>query len=227
MRSAMSFVDSSGQRAVEQAIEQAERRTCAEIVCAVATESGRYDRAEAFGGLVGALAALSVAHGLHSLLVDGTGRWDTTAGPALAWQSLAVVVGFVVGNMLLSFVHPLRRLVTSEREMGDEVARAASHVFALRGLRRTRDRGGMLIYVSLFERRVVVLAGDRIMRALGQPFVDSVRDCAASALRSGERSATFVRAVEESIARLEPVLPAQTDNTDELFNELLRFHPRP
>ena len=46
-------------KSIEDCIREAETKTGAEIVCAVATESGRYDRAESIFGIFGAVIALS------------------------------------------------------------------------------------------------------------------------------------------------------------------------
>ena len=46
--------------AIEQQIAKIEQTTSAEIVCAAATESGRYDRAESIIGIFTGSAALAV-----------------------------------------------------------------------------------------------------------------------------------------------------------------------
>jgi uncharacterized membrane protein len=52
---ARSFLDAAGAKSVEDAVARAEARTSAEVVCVIATESGRYDGARALVGLVVAL----------------------------------------------------------------------------------------------------------------------------------------------------------------------------
>ena len=47
---------------VAEAVKSAEGRTAAEIVCAAATEAGRYDRAEGICGLLGAVALLALTN---------------------------------------------------------------------------------------------------------------------------------------------------------------------
>jgi putative membrane protein len=54
----------------------------------------------------------------------------------------------------------LKRLFVSEKEMDHEVREAATIQFFLKGLFRTREETGVLIYLSVFEGKVWVL-GDR------------------------------------------------------------------
>jgi uncharacterized membrane protein len=59
---ANTFLTASQRKELEAKIQEVETRTSAEIVCAVATESGRYDRAESLVGLLAALLALCLTH---------------------------------------------------------------------------------------------------------------------------------------------------------------------
>jgi putative membrane protein len=220
------FITEEGRKRVEEAIAEAEKRTSAEIVCAVATESGRYDRAESIAGLAGSLIGLVMAHAYSGASVD-SGSWVYDGGLSLAWQLAAVAAGFVAGTLLASVWHGLRRLLVGEREVEDETRRAASAVFAMKRLRSTRESGGVLIYVSLFERRVVVLADDGVMKAAGQNLLDEIRNIAVRNLRQGKTVETFTETIHAAEEELSQKLPNQKDDVDELSNKLLIFHPRP
>jgi putative membrane protein len=224
---ATTFLTRREQADVELAIADAEGHTSAELVCALATESGRYDRAESIVGLVAALIALAVAHVAGVGLSLQPGSWEEGTGVALGWQVLAVVLGFVAGAVASSLWQPLRRLATAEGEMLEEVERAASHVFATQRLGSTRSETGVLIYVSLFERRVVVMADRRAREALGQEGIDALMELARSRLREGRRAATFLDTITEAATRLAPSLPPGEESPDELPNRLRLFHPRP
>ena len=224
--SAKTFLSADAQAAVSAAIAAAEERTSAEIVCALATESGRYDRAEALLGLICALLGLLSVN----LLTEGAaggGSWEEAARIPYALQAAGVVFGFLAGNVLASYVHPLRRVFVGAGEAEAEVARAASHVFVNQRLASTRAKGGVLLYVSLFERRVLVLADEGAFAVLGQAGVDALRDQALAKLRAGERGATFEETVAAIAERLAGALPREVDDANELADELLVYHPRP
>jgi putative membrane protein len=192
----------------------------------VATESGRYDRAEAIVGIAMAVLGLYAAHLAAGMAVAAASPWDI-ASASLRWQLVGVVGGFVAGNVLGSYLHPLRRVAVREREMAEEVSRAAAHVFWRRRLSRSRARAGVLVYLSLFERRMVVLADERAHRILGQEGLDAIRDVGIGRLRVAERSGALTAAVAAAADRLAPELPADDGDADELANELLVYHPRP
>ena len=136
------FLDSGEAARLEQAVAEAERSTAAEFVCAVATESGRYDRAESVVGLAVAVAALGLTHVLMTRAPSGS--WAPGSPIAVGWLALAVVAGWIAGSVLASYCHPLRRLFVGRHEIDEEVARAASHVFSVARLTSTRAHGGVL-----------------------------------------------------------------------------------
>ncbi len=217
--SARTFLSAIEAQQVSQAIAAAEKRTSAEIICAVASESGRYDRAEGILGLVGALFALS----LLQVLFQGD-SWEPKAVP-LVYQGAGVVLGYLLGNVLGSYVPVLRAPLVGQREMLEEAARAASHVFAERRLGSTRKGGGVLIYLSLFERRVVVLADGGA--GLTEIELKSLRDLALQRLRQGQRLQALTAPIEAVADLLSERLPYQEGDVNELPDELLLLHPRP
>ncbi len=229
MNDARRFLTEEEVRSVEEAISQAEARTAAEFVCAVATESGRYDRAESILGLISALALLAVTYRLPGLMADSSvGEWAVVAPPGLVWLSLAVAVGFVLGNVLATYVHGLRRFFVSQTEIEQEVLRAASHVFAQRRVACTEAQAGVLIYVSLFEHRVVILCDQQAMKVLQQSDVEALRDIAVGQLKAGQRGQTFLTTLEAASGLLAERLPPPPEGEqNELPNDFVIFHPRP
>jgi len=212
---------------IEAAVAEAEARTSAEIVCAVASESGRYDRADAVLGLGGALVALSLAHVVHVWITTGAGAWST-APLQLGWQAGAVVVGFLAGIWLSPRIPFLRRLLVREAEMEGEVRGAAAQVFTSASVGRTVGATGLLIYVSLFERRVVILADEAVGAALGEAQVGRLRDLAQEELREGRLAEAFLNVMREAAPRLAKSLPAERElNPNELPDHVLVLHPRP
>lgn len=216
------------QEALAKAVAAAEARTRAEFLCAVATESGRYDRAESIAGALTALLALAGAHIVHTLRAIGTGWWDAQApGVPIGGQALLVAGGFVLGSFVASHVHGLRALLTSRAEMHAEVDRSAAFVFAKSRAESHRSRAGVLIYASLFERRVVVLAGSEASAALGQAGLDAIRDRAVERLKAGDVAGALTAALQLAADRLATALPPDGRPADQLDNRVQVIHPRP
>ncbi len=227
MNAATAFTDEQARQVVD-AIAVAEQKTSAEIVCAVATESGRYDRAELVCGVILAAVSLISAHSIQLIWQLDQGSFEPVAALGPAWQVAILIGGVVVGAFITSYWHGLRRLLVSERMQQEEVDRAATYVFAAAGMTATSQGTGLLIYVSLFERRVVVLADQRALEVLGESGIEALRDTAVSHLRQRRMVETFVTVIQQATGSLAGKLPADADaNPDELPNRVQRFHPRP
>ena len=242
MVAATEFLDEGQVAELEQAIAEVEKQTTAEIVCAVATESGRYDRAEAIFGILFAMLTLVVVN--LAVITQGNSpgqletverggaihSWTEFEGVEFTWQMASLLAGFLVGNLIASYWHPVRRLLTRPGEKEAEVARSAAFVFAQQRLASTRSEGGLLIYLTLYERRAVVLADQGVMKATGQEFIDELRDQAVAGLRSETAAAAItevVRAAGQVLSEKMPQDPAASPDENELSNRVVLIHPRP
>ena len=206
---------------IEEAIARLEQRSAAEVVCVVATESGRYDRAESLIGLVLGLVGLCVAESAWSALA---GSWGTPT--PLAAQAAGVIAGFIAGLLLGSYVHPLRRALVSKAELEEEVRRGASAAFTASRVGATAGRVGVLVYVSLFEHRVVVLLDSGVQALVPADFAAKLVDRAVAGLKAGKRTEALAELIDLLGQTLADKLPASPDNPDELPNHVIALHPR-
>lgn len=222
MKNAKNYFKSSDREQVSQRIAALEKLTDAEVVCAVATESGRYDRAESLCGLFVGLAALISAN-----KIIGMGGWDAATALSLGLQVTFVVGGFSLGSVFASCWHGLRRLFVSQAEMAAEVNRSVHQVFSQQGVGGTKHRGGMLIYLSLFERRLEVRCDRALAEKISQSDLEAVRDAVLQQVRTGNAIGGLIAGLDRAEAILAKALPATAAVSDALSNELLFFHPRP
>jgi putative membrane protein len=210
-------------RGIEEAIARLEQKSAAEVVCVVATESGRYDRAESILGVALGLVGLAIADATWDAMFPA-GGWG---GPApLAAQALGVVLGFVAGVLVANFVHPLRRLLVSQREQDEEVRRAAWAAFTGSRVHETAGRTGVLIYVSLFEHRVVVLLDAGVRAVVPADFAQSLVNEAVEGLKAGRRAEVLAQLVDLVGEALADRLPAREKKPNELPNHVIALHPR-
>jgi len=131
-----------------------ETRTGAQAVAAVIGKSDSYAEApwKAFA-LGAALAALYSA--ARSLIV-----YDWEAGESALTHAVVILGSGALLALLTVLLEPVARLFTDRRRRDLEVAQYAKALFFDRGLDRTRGRIGILLLVSLFERKVVIFADD-------------------------------------------------------------------
>lgn len=187
-------------RRVEEAVKEVEAQTSVEVVVAVRPASGSYRHTDY---LVGAFVAMVVL----CVFLYHPDPFDWTYLP------LEVAASFAFGAVTSALFDPLRRLLTSRRLMDEYAEAKARSFFVEQGLSRTRDRTAVLLFVSVFERRVVVvcdLGVDEV--ALGAPFAD--------AKRLLERDVGRVDAFVRALSALGPIfatrLPRRADDTNEL-----------
>src|SRR5262245_46662161 len=141
---ASELLDAAERERLAGAIREVERTTGGEIVVAIASDCDEYGSA---GWRLGvALAAL---------VLLGLGLF----APPLPWVAyLGAQAAALVAGHALARRDGVRRALLDEALVQRRVAERARRAFFEHGLSRTRGRTGILIFVALFERRVVVLA---------------------------------------------------------------------
>jgi putative membrane protein len=130
---------------IEQAVRQAESGTAGELAVSVAWSCDAYPeatwRAAALAAAAACLAFFAAAPGLEPRL-----------------QLAAVLAAAGLGAVLGRTLSPLRRALAGPDRLEAMVRRRAESVFMRRGIAGTERRSGILLFVSVFERRAVVLA---------------------------------------------------------------------
>jgi len=192
---------------VEGLIKEVEAMCSAEIVVTVRPRSGAYRQADYLFGAICAFVGLCV------YIYAPTEFTDDLVPPAL-------LLLFVAGAVLCANVAPLRRLLLRKAVLARRVRAAAREAFLDQGIAGTRDRTGILIYISVFERRAEIVTDIGILRreSDGQP---------GKAIRNIERVVAedlpmeaFVSAVRGLGAWLKEALPPRADDINELGDEV-------
>ena len=221
MKSASALFNTQDRESVAVAIAEAERITTGEIVPVVATVSGRYDRAEDLFGLVFGVVALSIAW----LLFQDTTQtaWSATPTPVLGLGVIAgiLIVGFLVGAVLATYIPVLRLPFISRTEMLEEVERRALETFQRVRIRDTASGTGVLIYVSLYERVVKVVGDDAAAATLPMEALEEICALVVDGLKQGQPAVGLAQAVKKTGELLAPNLPPTLSDTNELANQLI------
>lgn len=147
---------------VTAAVVQAERATAGEIVTAVAQRSDGYHDAAlhwAVLAMLGVLAALAwrpaAATSLWGVFAQG---WSAPpAGAPFLVALVLATLAFLLVRLLLAAM-PLRMALTPGATKTRRVRRQALALFRIGAERRTVGRTGVLIYLSLAERRAEIIA---------------------------------------------------------------------
>ena len=96
--------------------------------------------------------------------------------------------------------------------------RAAVGAFWRCRVRRTRTGTGILLFISLLERRVVVLGDDALAGRIDQPEWNRVRDAMTRHLAEAEPEKALLEGIALSGELLTEILPGEAP--DQLHNDL-------
>jgi putative membrane protein len=206
------FFTPADHAAIEAAVREVEGRSAGEIVPYAVERSDRYIRADWTGAALGALAASLAAAYV---------RWagDLWGISVAVWIALPPAAGAALGWLATLASPALRRTLVGPEALAVRVQQRAIQAFLEEEVFRTRDRTGILILVSLFEHRVVVLA-DRGLGGLvsGSEWEDVVASVAAG-IRRGQPGPALAEGIRRC-ASLAARVPPRPDDRDELPGQL-------
>ncbi len=189
------------QQKISAAIVKAEARTSGEIVCVLARSSSDY-------------AALPLLWASFAGLLT---PWLLIALTQLSVQRILLVQALVFGILLLFLSWPSWRAKLAPPAMRRAHAhRAAMEQFMIRGLSGTQHRTGVLIFVSLAEHYVRVVADEGVNAKVDQRDWQDTVDAMLVHLRNDRIADGFVVAIERCGAMLEQHFPAQANDRPEL-----------
>lgn len=190
--------------AITDRVGDAEKGTSAEIVVAVRSCSGNYRDVDYLVGAVLALLGLVVAIFAPFHVNE---HW---LPPELA--------GLFVLGALASAHTPLRRWLTTAARRHRQVAEAAAVAFLDQGVLHTAGRTGVLLFWSLLERRLYVLADVGVHAAVPAGEWNRLLFEAQTAARNAHPVPLLLNTVSHLGAILSTHLPATPSNRDELPN---------
>jgi putative membrane protein len=184
-----------------------ERRTSAEIVVAVRRFSGHYRHTDYLFGFFLALIALGV------LLFHPQPFLIQT-------MPIDVAIAFALGAVFCARTHLLRRFLTSSPLMRANVQTAARAAFVELGVGATRAEIGILVYVSMFERRVEVVPDRGVdVAAMGPGWAAALAGM-QEALRGVPDFERFLTALASIGPKLERILPCGEEDVNELPDQV-------
>jgi putative membrane protein len=200
---ANTFLEDAARTQAAEAVAAVESQTSAEVVVAVRTASGHYAQADMRLG-----AGLAYVTLLVLLFIP--------ADVHLYAFPPAVLLAFAAGALASRQAPALRRALTSPKLQADSVRTAAQAAFTALGVSRTSRRTGILVFVSLLERRVEVVTDYGVDTSLlGAEWQDALARMSAS-LAASQQPAPFFEALRGIQAPLSRALPRMEDDVNEL-----------
>jgi len=212
---AKKFLSEADREKIRKAIETSEGQTSGEIVPMVVSCSYHYPMSNVIG-------AITIAFPLSILLTQIIGElfW---IGSKNMWLFIGILtVTLTVFHEIVKRVPWLKRLFISKKEMEEEVREAALTGFFTEELYRTRDETGVLIFISVFEHKVWVLADRGINARVPEGYWEGIVRHIVDGIRNRRQGAAICEAVARAGELLREHFPIKPDDTDELKNLIVQ-----
>jgi putative membrane protein len=199
---------------IKAAVHKAEERISGEIVPVFVEKSGFYSVAN----YRGALALASVAF-LVVVIFDRYIPKFAIYDPLLIF--LAVVIFAVIGSLASNYLNFVKRLFVPQQHLDRATRQRAETAFLQEEVFNTRHRTGIMIFVSFFEREVMVIADKGISKVVEQKEWDKMVHGIIEKIRLGK----VVDGMEGAILRcgeilLEKGFVKTADDVNELKDDL-------
>jgi len=204
-------LDERERERIRAAVAAAEAASGAEIVPVLVAASDRYAvadwRAAACGSWIGVATLVVFA-------------WRDPWSSGAAWRPLAAALLGALGGFLAARIPALRRWLAGTLALDRAVEAGARAAFVGHAVFRTRDATGILLYVSLFERQVRVIADEGVYRAVAPEVWSRVAAEVAGRMKQAPPAEALLAAVGAAgklVAEFGP--RRRSDDRDELPDE--------
>lgn len=111
---------------------------------------------------------------------------------------------------------PFLRLLAGKQRMDEAVTDGAVQAFVRYGVTETAERSGILIYISLFERQVVIMADKGIHKKVDPDTWNAVSARIALGMKEGRPTEAIIEAIESCRSLLITHFPPSAENLNEL-----------
>jgi putative membrane protein len=196
------------QKQIRQAVESAEATTSGEIVTMVVDHSDSYREAETLGavffaGMLALICAILLRH-------------------VTIWTYIPLVfLFFLPFKTLLRRFPPLKLPFVGGKRIAEAVRERAVRTFLEKRLYKTREENGVLIFISILERKVWILADRGIHRKIPHGDWQALALQLSTGIRGGEPCAALCRVIAKCGEILAEHFPKRPDDINELPDDLI------
>ena len=202
--------------AIRAAVSEAEQRTSGEIVPYFVEASDAYPSAIWKGIALGAFAGALIAEAVYFL-----GKF--WGGLVPLWIALPAAAGGAAGFLLAAYVPAVKRWMAGDGLLDLRTRQRAEMAFLEEEVFRTRERTGILLFLSLFEHRVVVIGDSGINQKVEPGQWDGIVKTVVTGIQNGRPGEALSNAIRQCGELLEKHgVAIRPDDRNELPDDLRR-----
>lgn len=221
----MAFLNDDEKRRLKARIEAAEQRTRGELVAVIAHQSDPYAYIPLLWASVIALSLPPVIAFAGPWVALWRDSWNTAPGSFsvdLITLSVIQLASFVVLALAFRWTPLKMRLIPKSTRLR-RAGRTAREQFLAQEVHHTADRCGVMIFVSVAEHYVEILADQAINEKVDQAEWDAIVANFVAAVKRGEIATGFEQAVDACGDLLAKHFPAGPEGRNELPDHLIEI----
>ncbi len=208
------IISQSDAQCIIDAVKQAEKKTSAEIVPMIVNASYTYPLAKVYAA---ALFSLPIAIALTYYIAPLFYFHKDNLWIFIVFFSIL----FIIFKVTIAHSITLTRFFLSPRQVDAEVREAAITAFYKNGLYKTADKNGVLIYISLLEKKVWILADEDAHKKIEPEFWDNCVKMIIAGIKQKQFVPALCATIDTIAVRLSKEYPYKADDVDELKNIII------
>jgi len=213
----MALLSTDEKTRIVEAVANAEAETGGEIVTAIIGESSDYAYQELLFGLAAGVLSFIIMTLIASdmnLLVDRLFWHDSMALLPLVLVAISLAVGTLF--YALAQIPALDRFIVGRRTMAEAVRHRALRHFVESAAYDTADRTGVLLFISVLERRVELIADKGINKLVPPDSWDRIVSSLVRGIKEKRSAAAMIQAIDDIGTVLAEHVPRREDDQNEL-----------
>jgi len=208
MTDAERFFSAVEKEQIAATIADVETKTAGEVAVMVVNKSDTYPEGIVLGGvMLGGVTALAIT--------------DYFFNDSLWMYIPCTIIIAVLAGAILKHLPRLHWIFIPAGQINQRVETRAARAFYEKGLHKTRDASGVLFFLSLFERKVWVIADQGIYQKITQAELQTYTRQIVEGIKSGKKTEALCAEISRFGQTLALHFPIRPDDTNELTNEVL------
>jgi len=130
------------------------------------------------------------------------------------------IAAFFIGFILVEFIKPIKRILSGRKRLNKNVDIYSRAIFQKGGLRHTKDKVGILIYVSLFENKINIIADKGVENIVPDAEFESIKSSFQKVFKASNFQGAFIETLRNCKKIFSKYLPKKEDDINELPDKL-------
>ncbi len=154
---------------ISEAVKNAEKNTSGEIAIALINESDDYAKYELFFAFIMGFIYLVILLFFSSEIETAiqSSFWSYTSNYLVMFYGFSIFIVISIFYFIAN-ISQIDRLIVPKKIMQEKVKNRATRYFMESGVYKTRDRTGILIFISILEKRIELIADSGINAKIEQ-----------------------------------------------------------